>query len=100
MFTKKDFMQNKCSAEQYYAQFVDDNVLNIVRDGLALHKPDGYLMSKKAWEAIGERLEILIKPKLWGYNDPLTLALLVNVSKTAARQLQFNMKEQTRKDRM
>lgn len=38
MFTRQDYLQDKCTHRQYYAQFVNDNVKQMVKDRIGIDK--------------------------------------------------------------
>jgi hypothetical protein len=91
MFTRQDYMQNKCTHEQYYRQFVNDNVILMLKDSIGIDR------IKKAkdkhfndiplykWDNIGLSCDVVDLLKQAG--DYYTLAGQVCILKAGARKI-------------
>ena len=91
MYTRKDYLNNKCTHRQYYAQFVNDNVKLMIKDWIGIKRllksKDKYLndIPLNTWDKIG--LPYGIKDLLKKAGDFYTLAGQVCILKEAARQM-------------
>lgn len=83
MFTRKDYLADKCTHREYYAQFVTDDLRAAVRARFGdKPKMSGNL---SAWDALFYGVKHMIKP-MKEHGDYLTLAGGVCTLKEAALQ--------------
>lgn len=91
MKTRQDYINKKCTYEEYYAQFVNDNVKLMVKDHIGinviLNSKDEHFndIPLKKWDLIG--LPYGIRDLLKEAGDFYTLAGQVCILKAAARQI-------------
>jgi hypothetical protein len=92
-FTQKDLLANKCTADQYYSQFVDDEVCNIVRRSTT-HKyilrskdaEDFRDITIKQWDTCTANILCYLKGK-YRKQEMFTQAKLFTIAKLAAKQI-------------
>jgi len=92
MYTRKDYMDKKCTHSQYYAQFVNETTLSRVeriigKQNILASKCEHFNDCKtlSVWDLAGQGL--VSSAKFRQYGDGLTLCGLVCVAKEAARQI-------------
>ena len=96
MFTRTDYLDGKCTHQQYYHQFVDERIKAIVlcrfdRETLAHHfAKDTFFntINIRTWDVMS--LPGYVADKLKQAGDYLTLAGQVCVLKQAAREIVEN----------
>jgi len=94
MYKRKDYMSGKITHRQYYTQFVNDNVKNMIIDSIGLNRlvnsKDEYFndIPLELWDIIG--LPGGIVDKINRAGDYYSLAGQVCILKEAARQLREN----------
>ena len=97
MYTRKQYLNNKCTFEEYYSQLVSESTKKTVLNYFSkeelekMYKKDNHFnsVSLDIWDNIGaiaNRRENL-SSKFKELDDYCTLAGLVCVVKTAARQI-------------
>lgn len=95
-FTRSERLNNECTHDQYYSQFVTDSIKNIVRDRFGIKQLKSAFNDDKSFNSIplikGDALAELLKYENVGHKmrelgDYPTLAGLVCVLKYAARHL-------------
>ena len=95
MYSRQDYLQNKCSHRQYYAQFVDDSVRRMVEQYFTLEtlraSTDEHLndIPLRRWDSLAIMLVHYssIRELLREYGDFWSLAGGVCILKEAAHQL-------------
>lgn len=89
MFTRKDYLEGKCTHREYYAQFVTEEQKLAVREVFKAEIKDGFPVdtwgSINIWDRVGLYFETVNLLKKAG--DGFTLAGAVCVNKEAARQI-------------
>lgn len=91
LFTRQDYMADKCTHEQYYAQFINDAGIEMVKKSQAyktLIKKGTKDVSKveaEVWDRIGTAGEAANLLKQLG--DFWTLSAAICINKAIARQL-------------
>jgi len=94
LFTRAQRLNNECTHEQYYSQFVNEYILKTVNSRLSKDKIKAALQKGKnlnsiplsTWDSIARNLyDVSSKMKLAG--DYLTLSGGVCIAKQAARML-------------
>lgn len=100
MYTRQDYLNGKCTHQEYYRQFVDDRVLSLAdtiisRYGITKaqtgYKTDKHLnfIPLRVWDSTSHVISYntpLIN-KLHARGDYLTLAGCVCIAKAAAREI-------------
>jgi hypothetical protein len=90
-YTRKDYMNDKCSHREYYSQFVNDNVKGMVNDRIGIDRikksKDEHLndIPLKEWDMCG--LPYGINTLLKSAGDGFSMAGQVCILKEAAKQL-------------
>jgi hypothetical protein len=93
MYTRKDYLDKKCTHRQYYAQFVDDNVKKRVFSLISLKKllsaKDEYLNDIKLelWDRVLSPLPTYIGDKIRDSGTFPSLSDCVCIAKEAAKQI-------------
>ena len=91
MYTRKEYINGKCTHSQYYSQFVNDNVKLMVKDRVGIkrlkHSKDENFndIPLKIWDSVG--LPCGIGDLLKQAGDYYTLAGQVCILKEAARHM-------------
>jgi hypothetical protein len=92
-FTRKEYMSKVCTHEQYYAQFVTENMKNDViraigKDAL-MNSTDEHLndIPLKKWDRLAVPASWYVADKMRELGDYPTLGGLVCIAKEAARQV-------------
>lgn len=91
MFTRDDYLRNKCTHEQYYAQFINDEVKQLVIAGIGkkrlLNSKDKHFnnIPLAKWDFL--MLPSNISSLLVEAGDFMTLAGQVCILKEAGRQI-------------
>ena len=95
MFTRKDYMAGKCNEDEYYSQFVNEKVIDVIRRSVtykhivqARDKKDFYDVSAQQWDfATGAILCLLGKEAFRRHEDYVTHNALICIAKAAARKI-------------
>jgi hypothetical protein len=93
MFTLQDFTENKCTEQEFYRQFIDETVLQIVSVGIgrraifASRDSQFRDIPERDWDLISPALQRHLKPKIKQAGGFISISLLVRVAKQAARQI-------------
>lgn len=91
LFTRQDYMADKCTHEQYYAQFINDSGIEMVQKSKAFKcvlksgSKDLSVAPVAEWDLIGtagEAANLLVT-----LGDRWTLSAAVCINKAIARQL-------------
>jgi hypothetical protein len=92
MYTRKDYLDGKCTHRQYYAQFVNTEVKRLVRRRWTVERlqkyfaePERHKIPLYKWDALGLPLSAVHALEQAG--DYYTLAGQVCILKEAARQI-------------
>lgn len=91
LFTRQDYMADKCTHEQYYAQFINDAGIEMVKNSKAFKtlikkgSKDVSTVEVGVWDCIGTAGEAANLLKTLGDNWSLSAAVCIN--KAIARQL-------------
>lgn len=98
MFTRKDYLDNKCTYEQYYDQFVTPMMPQTVLETFgveALQNAGPHLngIPLQHWDALGARYYAMLIPLFEAAEDFPTKAGLVCTLKNAARQALARLEE-------
>lgn len=94
MKTRKMYLNNECTHREYYAQFVNEDILCLIRLWFSVeelrkaYEEDEHLNSIPLgkWDALAKSLT-LVKKLLIEAGDYLTLAVGVCIAKEAAMQI-------------
>ena len=94
-FTRQDYLDNKCNHREYYGQFINNRIKNIVSRRLKVNEIKKALMDDKnlntiklaIWDSILRPLPAETANLLRELGDYPTLAGAVCIAKEAARQL-------------
>lgn len=95
MYTRKDYLDHKCTHREYYAQFVTEYTINTVVSTFGIKRlqaalaKDEYLntIALERWDMVGYAINsYMLDKKLREAGDYPTLAGLVCIVKEAARQ--------------
>ncbi len=94
MYTRRDYLYNRCTHREYYSQFVTEEIRNYVqrRIGLndILNSTDEWFndIPIKRWDSIAYNLRVLVGDQLLTETQAgWCLATATCISKEAARQL-------------
>ena len=95
-YTRKDYMQGKCTHREYYGQFVNVPVKNVVSDcigeNIILHSTDPHLndIPLKRWDNLNDVIRSMCGSSLAKANGTggVSLSDTVCVAKEAAKQIQ------------
>lgn len=91
MYKRKDYMSGKCTHEQYYNQFINDNIKLLLKDSIDINKikksKDKHFndIPLEWWDRI--RLTCDVVDMLKQAGDYYTLSGQVCILKQAARQI-------------
>ena len=93
MHTRQDYLDNKCTHEDYYSQFVNDHIKNILLSQFGLselkkaYSKDQYLNTIELYKWDNLAIFVNCAKQLKECNDYSTLAGKVCILKESARQL-------------
>jgi hypothetical protein len=95
MFTRKDYMSGKCNENEYYSQFLNEKVIDVIKRSVtykyivqARDKKDFFDVSAQQWDfATGAILCLLGKEPFKERGDYVTHNGLICIAKAAARQI-------------
>ena len=95
MFTRKDYMSGKCNEDEYYSQFVNEKVIDVIKRSVtykyivqARDKKDFFDVSAQQWDfATGAILCLLGKEPFKERGDYVTHNGLICIAKAAARRI-------------
>ena len=93
MFTRKQYIDGKCSHREYYGQFVDDTVFNrlsvhVTKEQIAKSNDDSFNdIPLESWDAILHPFPRYIGDKMRDCGDYPTMCAAVCIAKEAAKQI-------------
>ena len=93
MFTRKDYLRNNCTYEQYYSQFVTDEILKLVAAKIEIKRlvwaysvgKEMNVIPVKSWDSIACMFTRLPEWEAMGYDS--SKAFDISILKMAAVQL-------------
>ena len=94
MYTRQDYLYNRCNHRDYYSQFVTEEIKNYVQRWIGLHtilnSTDDWFndIPLKSWDSIAYNLRELINNQVLIESQAgWSLSIATCISKEAARQL-------------
>ena len=91
MLTRQDYIDGKCTFDDYYGQFVTDTIRFIVEGTIGVERimrsTDPHLndISLYSWDRLEPLIKPLIKEQMKKAGDHVALSSVVCVAKTAAK---------------